>query len=221
MAVVSKMGILGQTSNYQNFIKNNNIIPDYASDYKNEYLFIRGINKTCEKFIKRLDMEGKIFYTPQADKLVLNFHKFLKAQEIDYLKDIGDLCLKDNDVRFIDSLELQLDDYRDLYCDPDRYEFVQERYDDNVENDYPGFKKLFECFKRFYDKVKVSYFDEEEFDNLVNLDTESESESESDDEVDTDDINNFISDDDEIVDDDINDIFNHCFDFSESDSDSD
>ena len=42
------MGILGQTSNYQNFIKNNNIIPDYARDYKNEYLFIRGIDKTCE-----------------------------------------------------------------------------------------------------------------------------------------------------------------------------
>ena len=38
------MGILGQTSNYQNFIKNNNIIPDYASEYKNEYLFIIGID---------------------------------------------------------------------------------------------------------------------------------------------------------------------------------
>ena len=42
------MGILAKTSNYQNFIKNNNIIPDYARDYKNEYLFIRGIDKTCE-----------------------------------------------------------------------------------------------------------------------------------------------------------------------------
>ena len=40
------MGILGQTSNYQNFIKNNNIIPDYASEYKNEYLFIRGIDNS-------------------------------------------------------------------------------------------------------------------------------------------------------------------------------
>ena len=38
------MGILGQTSNYQNFIENNNIIPDYASEYKNEYLFIIGID---------------------------------------------------------------------------------------------------------------------------------------------------------------------------------
>ena len=35
------MYVLEHTSNYQNFIKNNNIIPDYARDYKNEYLFIR------------------------------------------------------------------------------------------------------------------------------------------------------------------------------------
>ena len=38
------MGILSHFSNSQNFIKNNNIIPDYARDYKNEYLFIRGID---------------------------------------------------------------------------------------------------------------------------------------------------------------------------------
>ena len=155
------MGILAQFSNSQNCIKRTNIIPDYASEYKNEYLFIRGIDKSCEKFIKGLDMEGKIFNCPKADRLVSHFNRFLKAQQIKYLNDISDLCLKDNDVRFIDSLELQLDDYRDLYCDPDSYEFDQERYDDNVENDYPGFKKFFECFKRFCDKVKVSYFDEE------------------------------------------------------------
>ena len=28
------------------------VIPEYAMGYKNEYLFIRGIDKTCEKFAK-------------------------------------------------------------------------------------------------------------------------------------------------------------------------
>ena len=42
------MGLVRNFSNYQNFIKNNNTIPDYAREYKNEYLFIRGIDKTCE-----------------------------------------------------------------------------------------------------------------------------------------------------------------------------
>ena len=209
------MGILGQTSNYQNFIQNNNIIPDYAREYKNEYLFIRGIDKTCEKFIKRLDMEGKIFNCPKANRLVSHFNRFLKAQQIKYLNDISELYLKEKDVRFIASLELQLVDYMDLYYDPDSYEFDQEKYDNNIENDYPGFKDFFECFSRFQDKLNISYFDEEELDKLVNLDTES------DDGVDSDNINNIISDDDEIVDDDINNIFRRCFRNSETDSDSD
>ena len=29
----------------------NKIIPDYAREYKNEYLFIRGISKELEKFV--------------------------------------------------------------------------------------------------------------------------------------------------------------------------
>ena len=38
------MGIQRHSSNCQNCIKRTNIIPDYAIDYKNEYLFIRGID---------------------------------------------------------------------------------------------------------------------------------------------------------------------------------
>ena len=30
-----------------------NKIPDYARDYRNEYLFIRGINKTCGELVKK------------------------------------------------------------------------------------------------------------------------------------------------------------------------
>ena len=116
--VVSKMGILAKTSNYQKCIKKTNKIPDYASDYRNEYLFIRGINKTCGDFVKRLDSEGEVFNTPQAYKLMLYFRRFLKAQELDYLKDISELYFKENDVRFIDILECQLDDYMDLFFWP-------------------------------------------------------------------------------------------------------
>ena len=38
------MVILVQTSNFQNCIKNTNKIPEYARNYKNEWLFIRGID---------------------------------------------------------------------------------------------------------------------------------------------------------------------------------
>ena len=95
------MVILAQSSNYQKCIKKTNKIPDYARGYKNEYLFIRGINKTCEKFVKILDQEGEIFNTPQAKKVMYYFNKFLKVQEIEYLNDISELYFKESDVRFI------------------------------------------------------------------------------------------------------------------------
>ena len=123
---------MAQTSNFQNCIKKTNKIPDYAREYTNEYLFIRGINKSCEQFVKSLDQEGEVFNTPQSYKLMLYFRKFLKAQELDYLKDISEFYFEENDVKFIVILECQLEDYMDLFYDPDSNEFDQEKY----ENDY-------------------------------------------------------------------------------------
>ena len=88
--VVREMVILAHTSNFQKYIKKTNKIPDYARGYKNEYLFIRGINKECEKFVKILDQEGEIFNNRQAKKVMYYFNKFLKAQEIEYLNDISE-----------------------------------------------------------------------------------------------------------------------------------
>ena len=138
------MGILAQTSNYQKCISSANKIPDYARDYKNEYLFIRGINKACLEFVKRMDLDGKIFNSSQANKLMFHFNKFLKAIRLDYLKDISDFYFKEKDVKSIVSLECNLDDYTDLYCDYNSFEFDQEKFDKNVENDYPGLKKFIE-----------------------------------------------------------------------------
>ena len=72
--------------------------------YRNEYLFIRGIDKTCEKFVKKLDEEENEFNSPQANKLMFYFNKFLKAQEIEYLNVISELEFKEKDVKFIRSL---------------------------------------------------------------------------------------------------------------------
>ena len=210
------MVILAQTSNFQNCIKKTNIIPDYASDYKNEYLFIRGINKKCEKFIKTLDNDGKIFDSPQANKLLSFINKFLKYQKIEYLNDVSDLYIKSNDVEFIESLELQLDDYRDIYCDPDSFEFDQEKYDNNVENDYPGFKEFFESFSLFRDKIKIDYnFEIDGYDTVSGSDSDSDSDSDDINDSDSD------SDDNEASIDAIDDLFNNRISFSMSNSDSD
>ena len=115
------MGILPQSfdenMNSDSILNKVKKIPDYARDYKNEYLFIRGINKVCGDFVKRLDEEENPFNNPQANKLIFYFNKFLKAQEIEYLKDISDFCFKEKDVKFIESLELRLVYIKTIYGD--------------------------------------------------------------------------------------------------------
>ena len=101
LLVVSKMGILAKTSNYQKCIKKTNKIPDYARDFNNEYLFIRGINKECEKFVEILGRE-EIFKSHQADRLMRYFNTFLKAQQLDYLSDTSEINFKYEDVKSIE-----------------------------------------------------------------------------------------------------------------------
>ena len=173
------MGILTQYDHNCNPTLSKSKIPDYARDYRNEYLFIRGINKTCGDFVKKLD-DKEIFKSSKADKLMLYINRFLKAQQLGYLIDTSEIYFKENDVGFIESLELQLDDYRDLYCDEYSYQFDEEKYNNNIENDYPGFKKFFECVSPLINKLQIDM-------NIINR-INFDSDSDSDDGVDSDDI---------------------------------
>ena len=87
----------------------------------------------------------------------------MRAEELGKIKDISSLIFKERDVNNIDCLEDQLDCYRDLYCDPDSFEFDQEYYDLNVDKDYPGFKEFFELVSLFNDKIKVEELTLSEF----------------------------------------------------------
>ena len=100
--VVSKMGILAQYDNISGSILSKSKIPDYAREYRNEYLFIRGINKVCENFVKILGRE-EIFKSHQAVRLIRYFNKFLKAQQIHYLNDTSEINFKYEDVNSIQS----------------------------------------------------------------------------------------------------------------------
>ena len=159
--VVSRMGILDQSYHNCNATLSKSKIPDYAREYRNEYLFIRGINKTCGEFVKKLGRE-EIFKSHQADRLMRHFNRFLKAHELGYLNDTSEIPFKFKDVKSIESLELQLDDYMNLYYDPDSCKFDEEKYN-NVENDFPGLTRFFECFSRFNDKIDVDQMSEEDY----------------------------------------------------------
>ena len=89
------MGILGQTSNFQNCIKKTNKIPEYAREFKNEYLFIKGINKTCENFVLNyLSDCSELFVSTYSDRIRHFIRKFLKAQDLIILRILVLLFLK-------------------------------------------------------------------------------------------------------------------------------
>ena len=79
--VVMIMGILRHFDKISNAILTKNKIPDYARDYRNQYLFIRGIDKTCDGLeMKLYDEDKETFKSIKVDKIKRSIHKFEKAQ---------------------------------------------------------------------------------------------------------------------------------------------
>ena len=98
--VVIEMGILGTYSNYQNCIKStNNEIPEYATNYKKEYLYIRGLNKEFKYFINKLhDLNNGLFESNISNRIKYNMKRFLRGQEKGKRKDISELVLQREDL---------------------------------------------------------------------------------------------------------------------------
>ena len=53
------MGTLTRYSISQNKTQITNKIPEYAKDFRKEWLYIRGIDKKCDEFLMTLDIGGK------------------------------------------------------------------------------------------------------------------------------------------------------------------
>ena len=122
------MGILGTSSNYQNCIKSTNKIPPYATNYKKENPYIRGLNKEFKYLINKLDyLNNGLFITKSAERIKSLIKKFLKAQEKGKLKDISEFMLPKYDYVFI----------KDFYC-----------YF-NYENEFD------ELVSKLYEKIKI------------------------------------------------------------------
>ena len=139
-----KTGILARTSNFQNCVKlTNNKIPEYAREYKKEYLFIRGINKY---FIDKLDdLNNGLFESHRADRIKNFMKRFLRAQEKGKLKDISSLMLPRYDNFFIQEFYININyevEFVDNTIDVEFFELIGKLYNkikiELVLNDYYG-----------------------------------------------------------------------------------
>ena len=150
------MVILALSSNFQNCIKKTNKIPEYARDFKKEYLLIIGINKICFDFISKYETDcRKLFVSEYYDSIKYFIKRFLKGQERGKLQDISSFVLRNYDISFIEDLYLII-----------IYEI------DFEEVDKLDYRHFYELFCKFYEKIKIVYYDDDDDDEYVYSDSE-------------------------------------------------
>ena len=149
------MGVLVQSDHNCNEILSRSKIPDYARDYRNGYLFIKGIDKCFEYFLDNMNKATSgVFENHRVDKIKKFIDKFEKAQRLNYLNDISDKEIDEFNIPFSNILLEKLDDFSDYYVD-DEWDFEEEMFDRHVDADFPGYKNLVECIKLFHSKFKL------------------------------------------------------------------
>ena len=140
----------------------NNKIPEYAREYKREYQFIRGINKEFKYFINKLDnLNNGLFESYIADRIKYFMKRFLRGQEKGKLKDISEFVLPREDLDNLIFINEHFGYYKLRY----------DAFDDDDEKPYPGFKKIYDIFKLFFNQIKYEGFDS---DSDIDIDSDSD-----------------------------------------------
>ena len=142
-----------------------NKIPEYAREYKKEYLYIRGLNKEFKYFINKLDnLNNGLFESYIADRIKYFMKRFLRAQEKGKLKDISEFEIPDDIVFNLNKIKVLFDAWKLRYDALNNVSDSDEDFDEVNEVVYPGFGKLYKLFKIFYNKLNIYYEEEEESD---------------------------------------------------------
>ena len=76
-----KTGIVYRDPELNTFVNlSNNKIPEFARDYKKEYLYIRGLNKEFKYFYNHLDeINDGLFKSKRSDRLCNLIKRFLRG----------------------------------------------------------------------------------------------------------------------------------------------
>ena len=161
-----KTGIVHRVPELNTFVNlSNNIIPEYAREYKKEYLYIRGLNKEFKYFYNHLDeINNGLFKSKRSDRLCYLIKRFLRGQEKGKLKDISDFVIYEDDVDYLIKIK------REFHCYKIRYDALKESSDDDdnddedsdaddVDDPYPGFENIYYYFELFFSKLNIEYED--------------------------------------------------------------
>ena len=189
--VVIEMVILTHSSNFQNYIKKTNKIPEYAREYKKEYLLIIGINKEFKYFVENIDDATRgLFENHKVVRIKYFIKRFLKGQERGKLQDISSLEIESSVVYNLIKIKKNFLNFNQYI------NFCKCCYDDedvSFIDPYPGFKNIYDDFELFCSKFEIKY--EEGINSFWDYCTDSDSDSDSDG-VNSDDLEVILSDSD-------------------------
>ena len=132
-----------------------NKIPEYAREFKNEYLFIRGINKEFKYFVENINEATRgLFENNRVDKIKKFIKKFLLAQKLGYLNDVSNFEIERSDVDNLIKI-------KKIFINFNQYiQFCKDCFDDELFIDpYPGFKNIYDDYEIFCSKFKIKYED--------------------------------------------------------------
>ena len=136
------------------FIKN---IPDYAKDFKNEYLFIIGINNEFKYFLDNIkEATHGLFENFRVDKIKKFIGKFLLYQNSGYFKDLSNFEIKSSDVKNLIKIKKIFNNFKKTI----------NSYHGDEQNfivPYPGFKNIYDDFELFCSKFKIKYEADDRF----------------------------------------------------------
>ena len=139
-----------------------------------EILYLRWINDKCYEFLKMLNKDEANYEDnycgSKAKELTKILKEFLNVKMKYKFQNISNLKFKYFDANNVEILEEQLDNFRDLYVDPDSYEFDEEAYELNIDIQFPGFRELFKLICLFNDKIEKDK-------PIINLISDSDSDS--------------------------------------------
>ena len=152
-------------------------IPIYASDYKREYQYIRGINKTFSFMIDimeedNLDKYKKTdshIFSNKFDSLIKFIKTYLRATENGKLKDISNFEFDYYDIDNIYDVKFSIDYY--LFLIQNYYDWNRGLNDKDLVSRYDRYKHYLELF---LSKINLKLQDTDYSDSDSDSDSDSE-----------------------------------------------
>ena len=140
-------------------------IPEYAKDFRKEWLYIKGINKKCGDILSKIYIycndyvyvDKYLFNSNKINNIMCYIKKFLEHQERGRLKDISCFYFKYFDANYIGSLKEKMYEY--YYINVFTMNIDHEQKFLNFADfilyiGYTGFHDFFELISLINDKVK-------------------------------------------------------------------